>query len=142
MLFRKCAGGVVFYDNLIYLLRNEKDEWVLPKGVIGQGMLSSEVALLRVKTEAGIEAEILTPAGETSYEFYSQSRQTPVSNDIAWYVMSAKSKEHNANASEGFREGRYFEIEEAQRTATYSQDKALVRRAYAKLLQCRKKAET
>ncbi|OQB24352.1 MAG: Diadenosine hexaphosphate hydrolase [Firmicutes bacterium ADurb.Bin182] len=139
MLYRKCAGGVVFYENKVYLLKNEKDEWVLPKGVINQGMLSQEVAQLRVKAEAGIEAEVVCPAGETSYEFYSHTRKMPVSNDITWYVMAAKNAEHNPSASEGFKEGRYFSAEEAQKTATYSQDKALVRQAYAKLLQARRR---
>lgn len=133
MLFRKCAGGVVFYGDKVYLLKNEKDEWVLPKGATAQGMLSQEAALLRVKAEAGIEAEIVCPAGETSYEFYSQTRKMPVNNDITWYVMLAKNGEHSPSLQEGFRDGRYFDMDEAQKTITYSQDKALVKRAYAKL---------
>ena len=31
MIFRNCAGGVVFYANQVFLLKNEKNEWVLPK---------------------------------------------------------------------------------------------------------------
>jgi 8-oxo-dGTP pyrophosphatase MutT (NUDIX family) len=139
MLFRKCAGGVVFYGDKVYLLKNEKDEWVLPKGAVSQGMLSQEVAQLRVKAEAGVEAEIVCPAGETSYEFYSQTRKIPVNNDITWYVMISKTGENSPSSQEGFGEGRWFDMEEAQKTISYSQDKALVKRAYAKLLQARQK---
>ena len=38
---RNCAGGVVFFDNKVYLLKNDKGEWVLPKGVIKTGELAS-----------------------------------------------------------------------------------------------------
>ncbi len=132
MLFRSCAGGVIFYEDMVYLLRNEKNEWVLPKGVIRPGMLSQEVAIERAWEEAGIQAEILCTAGETCYEFYSLTRKMPVCNEIAWYVMAAKNHKHNANRAQGFMEGRYFPVLEALSTVTYSQDKALIRLSYQK----------
>ena len=132
MLFRSCAGGVVFHEDMVYLLRNEKNEWVLPKGVIRPGMLVRQVAVERVRTEAGIEAEILTTAGETCYEFYSHTRKLPVCNEIHWFVMRAVDDKHQANRSQGFLEGRYFPILEALSTVTYSQDQALIRLAYQK----------
>ena len=67
MLFRNCAGGVVFYANKVFILKNEKNEWVLPKGMIRNESLSRDVALERVKIEADIDAEILSTAGENSY---------------------------------------------------------------------------
>ena len=69
LLFRNCAGGIVFYENRALLMRNEKDEWVMPKGVIREGGDMRRVALDRVKIEAGVEAEILASAGDTCYEF-------------------------------------------------------------------------
>jgi hypothetical protein len=73
MIFRKCAGGVVFFGDSVFLLKNEKEEWVLPKGVIREKQLPNDVALERVQKEAGIKASIISPAGETSYEFYSMT---------------------------------------------------------------------
>ena len=69
MIFRNCAGGVVFCGDKVFLLRNEKEEWVLPKGVIRDKRLAQDVALDRVFKEAGIKAQIISPAGQTSYEF-------------------------------------------------------------------------
>ncbi len=132
MLFRSCAGGVIFFRDMVYLLRNEKNEWVLPKGAIRPGMLSQEVAIQRVRDEAGIQAEILCTAGETCYEFYSLTRKMPVCNEVSWYVMRAKNEKHTANRNQGFLEGRYFPVLEALSTITYSQDKALIRLAYQK----------
>lgn len=135
MLFRNCAGGVVFYGNKVLLLKNEKNEWVLPKGVIRSGMLAHEVAVSRVKHETGVDAEILCTAGATSYEFYSISRQKPVCNEITWYIMRAKNDKFSIVKEEGFQDGGFFPFDEAMKMITYSQDKSLVRVAYDKYRQ-------
>ncbi|MGI6113642.1 MAG: NUDIX hydrolase [Mahellales bacterium] len=132
MLRRICAGGVVFKDDQVFLLKNEKGEWVLPKGVIRNGDLSREVALRRVKEEAGIDAEIISAVGETSYEFFSVTRHKPVCNEITWYLMAALNPSYKINKSEGFLDGGFFPIDDAINRITYSQDKALVSLSYKK----------
>ena len=86
---RNCAGGVVFAGDDVFLLKNDKSEWIMPKGVIRDRRSAREVALYRVEAEAGIEAEIVALAGRTSYDFYSQSRRKSVSNRIQWFAMRA-----------------------------------------------------
>ncbi|MFT9497111.1 NUDIX hydrolase [Anaerosolibacter sp.] len=132
MLFRNCAGGVVFFEDKVLLLKNEKGEWVLPKGVIRNGNLSRDTALNRVKEEAGIHAEIISPIGETCYEFYSISRQKPVCNEITWYMMTATSDLCSVNEALGFKEAVFYPIYEAIERITYSQDKSLVSLSYRK----------
>jgi hypothetical protein len=132
MIFRKCAGGVVFFGEKVFLLKNEKNEWVLPKGVIRDRQLPSDVALDRVFKEAGIKANIISSAGETSYEFYSITRRQPVCNKITWYVMQADSDEYRIAFEQGFTDGDYFPIDKGIELVTYSQDKALVSVAYEK----------
>lgn len=132
MIVRNCAGGVVFYEEKVFLLKNEKDEWVLPKGAIRNGRTPREVALERVLDETGIEAEILSVAGETSYEFYSMTCRQPVCNRIQWYVMKAQMEKYRIAFEQGFTDGDYFPVEEAIEKVTYSQDKAIVQIAYAK----------
>jgi 8-oxo-dGTP pyrophosphatase MutT (NUDIX family) len=131
VLFRNCAGGIVFHNDKVFLLKNEKGEWVLPKGKIRDGSLAVETALKRVKEETGIDAEIISTAGETSYEFFSISRQKPVCNEITWYIMESKSGEYKI-CEEDFIDGGYFDIDEALERVTYSQDKSLVSLAYRK----------
>lgn len=138
MLFRSCAGGVVFFNGKVFLLQNEKNEWVLPKGVIRDGMLASEVAVSRVKAEAGIEAEVICMAGATSYEFYSITRQKPVCNEITWYIMQAKNDKYSVQTHEGFVDGGYFSMDEAQKKVTYSQDRSLIKVAADKNKQGKK----
>ncbi|HEX2926470.1 MAG TPA: NUDIX hydrolase [Ruminiclostridium sp.] len=132
MLVRNCAGGVVFSGDKVFLLKNEKDEWVLPKGVVRNGDYPDEVARKRVKEETGIDAEIISSAGNTNYEFFSVTRQRPVCNKIIWYLMKSLSDKFEVNKEENFSEGGYFSIQEALDKITYSQDRALINLSFSK----------
>lgn len=130
MLFRTCAGGIVFHGDSVLLLQNEKDEWVLPKGLVRPGFLAREVAVARVNAEAGVKAEIIGVAGQTSYEFYSVTRQKPVCNEVTWFMMRAAGEKSAPSKPEGFKAGGFYTMAEALRLVTYSQDRALISSAY------------
>ena len=132
MLVRNCAGGVVFLGDKVFLLKNEKGEWVLPKGVIHNGDFANEVAIQRVKEEAGINAEIVSPVGRTNYEFFSVTRQKPVCNKITWYIMKSPDDSYSINKEENFTDGGFFPIDDAIGRVTYSQDKSLLNLSYKK----------
>jgi len=132
MLVRNCAGGVVFCGEKVFLLKNEKGEWVLPKGIMRNGDLSNEVAVRRVKEEAGISAEIVSTAGRTNYEFFSVTRQKPVCNKITWYIMKSPSESYKIVEEDKFVDGGFFSLDEAIRLITYSQDKSLLNLSYQK----------
>jgi len=136
MLLRNCAGGVVFCEDDVFLLLNDKGEWVLPKGLIREGAYSQDVALQRVEIEAGIRARVVEVAGETNYEFYSISRKMPVNNQIIWYVMRADSRDYAVDERQGFRGGGWFPYEKAVNQVTYTQDKNLLEQAW-RVLQSR-----
>lgn len=130
MLVRNCSGGIVFFEDSVLLMCNEKYEWGFPKGVIRSVEKPEDVAISRVYEEAGIHAAILSPAGRTNYEFYSVTRQKPVCNKIVWYVMKALDTHVVPNPSQNFSEGVFVPIREALEKVTYSQDKSLLMLAY------------
>ena len=132
MLVRNCAGGVVFHEDKVLILKNEKHEWVLPKGVIRSNNLPEDVAVERVAYEAGTKARIVSPAGRTNYEFYSISRMRPVCNKITWFIMEADDDKVVPNAAQNFGDGGFFDIDEAMEMVTYSQDKSLLMLSYEK----------
>ena len=132
MLLRNCAGGVVFSSSKVFLLENEKGEWVFPKGVIKNGELPSEVALRRVMEEGGINASIISSAGRTNYEFFSVTRQQPVCNRITWYIMMTSSEDFTIGEPEKFVNAGFFTIEEAMEKINYSQDRSLLHISYMK----------
>lgn len=130
MVIRNCAGGIVFLEDSVLLMCNDKHEWVFPKGVVRVGMKEREVAVSRIKIETGIDASILAPCGKTKYEFYSVTRQKPVHNNVSWFVMKAKNSDIVPSEEAGFLDGKFFSIDEAMNQVTYSQDKSLLMMAY------------
>ena len=130
MLIRNCAGGIVFHDHKVLILKNEKSEWVFPKGVIRSEDSTETVAKCRVRLEAGVEADIVSTAGMTNYEFYSVSRQRPVCNRITWFVMEAEDDKCTPNPAQNFSDGGFYPIDQAVSMITYSQDKSLLMVSY------------
>lgn len=130
MLVRDCVGGVVFRDGQVLLICNERGEWTLPKGALPGNALSSDGARRHVRELTGVQACAVGVAGETSYEYYSTTRQTPVNNRIVWYIMEAENGGLRLNRTLGVTDGGYFDRETAQSLVTYSQDRALLQRAW------------
>ena len=136
MLVRNGAGGVVFHGDKVLVLKNEKGEWVFPKGVIRNGDYPDDVAVSRVNLEAGVRARIVATAGRTNYEFFSVSRQRPVCNKITWYIMKADSDEVAPNVAQDFFEAEFIPVDDAMERVTYSQDKSLLMLSYQKYKEC------
>ena len=133
MLLRDCAGGVVFFGDKVFLILNEKKEWIMPKGLIKEGENPQDAAVRRVREETGIEAGIVEQAGRTYYEFYSITRRMPVCNRIAWYIMTAEKDYFRIAESDKYTQAGFYNISEALEMITYSQDKSLVVQSYKRL---------
>ena len=127
---RSCAGGVVFFDEQVFLLFDDHGEWVMPKGVIRNQNRSNDVALWRVEDEAGIHARIIGIAGNTRYTFYSTSREKEVSNRIQWFAMEADDASFHISFEQGFLHGGYYPIAEAREKLTHDCDKEILDIAY------------
>ena len=128
---RSCAGGVVFYEDEVFLLMSDRGEWVMPKGVIRSQNRSNDVALWRVEDEAGIHAEIIGIAGNTRYDFFSESRGREISNRIQWFAMRALDNSFHVSYDQGFLNGKYLPVDKARELLTYEGDKGILDSAYA-----------
>ena len=127
---RSCAGGVVFCEDEVFLLMSDRGEWVMPKGVIRNQNRSNDVALWRVEDEAGIHAEIIGIAGNTRYDFFSESRGKEVSNRIQWFAMRALDHNFHVSYEQGFLNGKYLPVDKAREMLTYDGDKVILDNAY------------
>ncbi len=132
MLIRNCTGGIVFCQDKVLLIENDKHEWAFPKGVVRDGQKLTDVVVRRVKLETGVDAAIIAPCGKTHYEFYSVSRRKPVHNNISWFIMKAADSKAEPNAEENIRSAKFFDVTAAMDKITYSQDKSLLLMAYQK----------
>ena len=128
-LVRNCAGGIVFCHDKVFLLKSDKNEWLMPKGVIRDGNHSNEIALWRVEDEGGIQAEIIGVAGNTCYRFFSETRQRDVINRIQWFAMRAENEDFTVSFDQGFLDGKYFPIADARERLTHDMDREVLDRA-------------
>ena len=126
---RSCAGGVVFCGEKVFLLMNDRGEWVMPKGVIRNRNRSNDIALWRVEDEAGIHATIIGVAGNTRYDFFSESRGKDVSNRIQWFAMVANDPAYRISFEQGFLNGGYYDTEKALQMLTHNCDREILRTA-------------
>ena len=132
MLIRNCTGGIVFHQDKVLMIENDKHEWAFPKGVIRVNQKLTEVVVRRVQIETGVNAKVVAPCGKTHYEFYSISRRKPVHNNISWFIMKADSTECTPNTEENILKAKFFDVKDAMEKVTYSQDKSLLLMAYQK----------
>lgn len=134
---RSCAGGVVFYGDEVFLLMSDRGEWVMPKGVIRNCNRSNDVALWRVEDEAGIHAEIIGIAGNTRYDFFSESRGREISNRIQWFAMRAADDHYQISFDQGFLNGGYYAVPKAREMLTYDGDRPILDAAWDIYNRCR-----
>lgn len=127
---RSCAGGIVFYNEQVFLLMSDRGEWVMPKGVIRNHNPSNDVALWRVEDEAGIHARIIGIAGNTRYDFFSESRGRDISNRIQWFAMEADDESYHISFDQGFLNGGYYPIDRALAMLTHDCDRGVLKTAY------------
>lgn len=136
MIVRRCAGGVVFYANKILLVKNDRNEWTLPKGKVYDEGLLYESAIRRVKEETGVEASVLEVAGDTMYEFFSRSRQQQVCNAIMWYIMETDSTAYILK--DELVEGGFYKVKDALEMITHKKEQSLVEISYKKYKELKK----
>ncbi|HHY23158.1 MAG TPA: NUDIX domain-containing protein, partial [Clostridiaceae bacterium] len=120
MLVKNYAGSLVFWGDKVFLLKDERGQWVFPNGVIQKDELSVEAALRVVKGTAGITAEIVSTEGHVSYEISSKIRQNPIYNKTVWYVMITQNDKYKIKEEKGYKNGGYYSIQEAMELLTYN----------------------
>ena len=131
MLIRNCAGGMVFNNGKVLIVKNERGNWEFPKEIVHNGDLTNEVVVKKVKEQSGISADIISTAGQTNYDFFSVSRQKPLCDRITWYIMKSLNNndyitEDNSEKSNNTEKYGFFTIDEAMERISGNQDKALL----------------
>lgn len=136
MFVRDAIGGMLFYQDQVLLLQNEKNEWGFPlysvRGVQEENLRETilteglfELTKLRVKVQKYV--------GRSDYEFYSFTRRRPVRNEIRWYLLLIDQNEKpfiELQENTKYIEAGFFSIEDALDMITYSQDREKLEAAY------------
>ena len=101
MLVRNCAGGIVFAGGKALLLRNERSEWVLPKGPIPEGALSADSALAHVLEQTGVRAQVVGTVGETCVRILLHVQKRPSTTAYSGTFMRSSDDSLRLNESMG-----------------------------------------
>lgn len=122
------AGGVVFNDkNQVLLTKHSQNKhWSFPKGLIDPGQTSKEAALREVREEGGIEAEIVDKVGYSKYVYTLNGEK--IFKVVTYFLMKYKNgdpKNHDFEVEEAG----WFEVDDAIKQLTFTQDKVLLKKA-------------
>lgn len=121
------AGGIVFKGGKVLLTKHSQNHhWSFPKGLIDPPQTSKEAAIREVKEEGGVEAEIVEKVGYSKYVYSLHGEK--IFKVVTYFLMKYKSgdpKDHDWEVEEAG----WYEIEDALKQLTFSQDKTLLKKA-------------
>lgn len=124
------AGGVVFLNNSILLLRKLNGDWVLPKGKLRKGEFAEDAAIREVYEETSIKVVVKDYLGISSYTFRNcWSNNEVVNKSVHWFLMLARNSNTRPQKEEGFVDSKFIPIYKAVDTATYDDEKKIIEKA-------------
>jgi 8-oxo-dGTP diphosphatase len=119
------AGGVLFKDGKVLLIKNPSGVWTLPKGLVEEGEEPKETALREVWEETGIRGRVLSEIGDITY-WYMREKQK-IKKRVIYYLMEYV--EGEPRPSWEVQEAGFFSLEEAKIMLKYKGDKEIFERA-------------
>lgn len=127
------AGGVVFLNNSILLLRKLNGDWVLPKGKLRKNEFAEDAAIREVYEETSIKVTVIDYLGTSSYTFRNcWSNNEVVDKNVHWFLMNARNSNTRPQKEEGFVDSKFIPIYKAVDTATYDDEKRIIEKAIEK----------
>ncbi len=122
------AGGIVFNKEGFVLLtkHSQNHHWSFPKGLIDPGQTTEQAALREVKEEGGVEAEILSKVGYSKFIYTFEGEK--IFKIVTYFLMKYLSGSPDDHDFE-MEEAGWYELDEALKILTFSQDKTLLKKA-------------
>ncbi len=121
MIEEVSAGGVLFKDREVLLIKNPSGIWTFPKGLIERGEIPEETATREVFEETGIKGRIIAPLGEIRYWYMREGQK--VRKRVIFFLMEYL--EGEPKASWEVQEASFFPIQEVKRLLKYKGDKEI-----------------
>lgn len=132
------AGGIVFYNNLIVIVKNkrhgedsENSFWGYPKGHLEDGEKPSDAALREVYEETGFKVKLAndTPIAESRYEI---TLENEVINKTVWFYEMEVIKAFDKEPDNEIDELAVLGYEDALKLLTFEEDKKILKYVFNK----------
>lgn len=124
------AGGIVYRDNQILMLKKKNGDWVLPKGRIEAKETLEETAVREVKEETNIDTVIIDYLGITAYSFSNfWTEYKLIHKKVSWYLMRATSFDLIPLREEGFIKAAFIDKSKVLRLAKYDDERKVIKKA-------------
>ncbi len=130
-----CGGVVIFRGKILLLFKNYKNKyegWVLPKGTVEPGEEFTDTAKREVLEETGVNGTLIKYVGKSHYMF--NVPDDTVEKEVHWYLMMADSYYSKPQREEYFVDSGYYKYHEAYHLLKFSNEKAILEKAYAEYL--------
>jgi len=119
------AGGVLFRNGEVLLIKNPSGVWTFPKGLVEEGESPEEAAVREVLEETGIRGEIAGYLGEISYWY--QMKGERIFKRVRYYLMRYAGG--SLTPSYEVLEASFFPVETARKLLKYKGDREIFRKA-------------
>jgi 8-oxo-dGTP diphosphatase len=124
------AGGIIIDEStgvrrVLLVHRPGYDDWSFPKGKLEAGETVEQAALREVKEETGLECRIIRELAITRYRYRTRTKGRLRPKSVHYFLMERLRGRVKVPVDE-VDSAEWFEIEEADRTLTYAQDKKLL----------------
>jgi 8-oxo-dGTP diphosphatase len=124
------AGGIIVDDStgvrrVLLVHRPGYDDWSFPKGKSEAGETVEQTALREVKEETGLRCRIIRELAVTRYRYRTRTTGRLRPKSVHYFLMESLTRRIKVPVEE-VDSAEWFEIEEAARTLTYTQDKKLL----------------
>ena len=132
------AGGIVFYNNLIVIVKNKRHGedsdnsfWGYPKGHLEDGEKPSDAALREVYEETGFKVKLAndTPIAESRYEI---TLENEVINKTVWFYEMEVIKAFDKEPDNEVDELAVLGYEDALKLLTFEEDKKILKYVFNK----------
>ena len=85
----KSAGLIVVHENKVLLVRNPKNQWLLPKGHLEKGETEEQAAIREIKEETNIDAQII-PGFKESDAYWFRDKGELVRKEVVFFMAKTK----------------------------------------------------
>ncbi|RLJ70754.1 8-oxo-dGTP diphosphatase [Hydrogenivirga caldilitoris] len=123
------AGGVLFKDGSVLLIKTPSGVWSFPKGNVEKGEKPEEAAVREVIEETGVKGKVVDYIGEISYWY--QLKGEKIFKRVKYFLMEYL--EGEPQPSWEVLDAKFFPVEEANKLLKYKGDKEIFKKALERL---------